>query len=972
MCTPTPLTKHRPAAPRVSRRSPIFGGSFDDSTCAMGGETSHPARTESVAMELIGRTEAITAVIECSSAMVLLTGDSGIGKSAVLDVLDDYAAAKVIAPRTRRLQSHDGSLQSSLLEALAEACAIFAESRPAGRQLADAISRASTTIANASGKEFARFLEGQLKGLIRARLGSEAADAFIGLTRSIAHPQEELLATRLRKSADADAVSAVLALAAETQQVIGKILVRLDNCERLTADDHALAMDLPELLGDGIRVITGYATRNSNDMRRVRELRARGAMEVKIPALGESDVAAWVASTDVAPSLTREIYQASAGYPLFIDSAIRHIERGHTLDSLPELESFAATTEQAWIDLSSEARLAARQLLPFDEPPPVDRITQVLTVSSSVWNTLREELCEARIFAVEIDGNPWFHERRRQLIWTHTLRQGERSEIAERTVDLLESWIGPASEPGKLESLIAELVPITRHYRDEPAIAATVDLSPVELALLFSLVELMEPTDEDGPAFVDTNQLIDFAITQFSLTSETVPAIESLESKRLIHVASNDHASIMTAIIPNQLVASVLYGRFIRQFGRVPVARAATAAFELAFRSRISPFDVCAYGIGDPKIGGNFDKLNRQSKVWRSNPPRISVRGSYGGRPFYLDAQFTSKDQRDSALAHVAGLEVEVFGDHLRVDEAYALPIHCVAANRFLAAAGTLTSKNIGLWGNRVPAADREYDPIEASEIELQVHRFIAARVSGIERSILGLSADLLIAVESDPNSGYRRVKASVEAGRGGVRMFPFPSTPRTATGPLWQAYYAKELSLNPGERVQKAEYSTRGVWDKDPALSAMYEFSTLAARFNKHQLPFAIPADPTQLESLLTDALTEQLRLGTEMRDAGIPILGDRAQPIACEYWILLHDAPRGWEHIWGITYGKRPADEPAVHIQVASLSDSLDSEFHRRFGLMPDELPSNGRGNAASVLSELLGHRREDARLPMRPRRQ
>ncbi len=130
-------------------------------------------------------------------------------------------------------------------------------------------------------------------------------------------------------------------------------------------------------------------------------------------------------SRDKAAELTR----ATDGYALSLDAEIANLSPGEAIDDLPRDQKFARRTDDAWNRLAPELRHHARRLCVLADPLPSDRTPEFLGIDATEWGEAQELLREARIFSVEVNGLPWFHEKRRHYLIETKLDASERSAL---------------------------------------------------------------------------------------------------------------------------------------------------------------------------------------------------------------------------------------------------------------------------------------------------------------------------------------------------------------------------------------------------------------------------------------------------------------------------------------------------------------------------------------------------------------
>ncbi|MHB1784059.1 MAG: AAA family ATPase [Acidimicrobiales bacterium] len=259
----------------------------------------------STASALYGRDDLVRQIAALKDSMVVISGDSGIGKSAVL-----AAAAKattdVVAPLPVVIGNRPGGLQEALLRSCGLALATALERE-------GAISRAAGTLIEATKRFIATEWRGigavigqEVLALVRGRLGADVGKAIELYAHELRETVDQNLAARIRAVNDADTLNTIIGLTTELAiaTTASEFVISLDKGERLSRADQGLLADLGSELPSAIRLRVAFATETFANREGVEYLVGLGATEVPVPALGRQHVAGWLDSHN-GRSLTR-------------------------------------------------------------------------------------------------------------------------------------------------------------------------------------------------------------------------------------------------------------------------------------------------------------------------------------------------------------------------------------------------------------------------------------------------------------------------------------------------------------------------------------------------------------------------------------------------------------------------------------------------------------------------------------------
>lgn len=915
-------------------------------------------------MTLIGREALVQSIVSNPAPLILLTGDSGIGKSSVLQELPNSNTSGPFRATPQRVHPYDGSLQSLMLQQLAEACSTVEHNQTILQRIGQTFSRAITRMANASTREIAKIAVDQIFGLIATRIGDEAASVLKAAVTSLTTTDQDTLIARINNTADQDVVKTIIALTKEARPIIGDLQIRIDDGDKLTDADFQLLTGLPDLLPSGIGVAVAYAVTDQTHVTRIRQARQRGAVEIRVPPLTLQDLEQWLADAGVDLVHLSEIDRISNGYPLVIDAATAHLLSGKRLSDLPVEDAFQAMTEGAWLSLETSTRAHARQLLPFSDPLQPDRIASLLEVRVTEWFSIEEELADSRIFSVTVDGQPWFHERRRVALWEHHLPSEQRSVIAEHVTKTLAEWL---NEPGPFETSVtfafADLLPLATSVRSNaPSVQAALDLSELELAQVFAALELVEFSD-DTPGFVETSYIVDHARQVLHASGDAVAAIERLAEQGLLYTQANAERSITTHTIPDRATMAIILGRCTRAFGRVPLGRVASSIFQVAIRPRMGAFSLAQYGIGRPHLGSEYKSLRSPTGAARY-PTALSMRGSYGARPLYLTATFDNETQRDAAHRQLSRIDEWIFGERLLVNDLYDLPCTRVPSLRFMRALEDLTGQNMTrfIQSGLTPKLDSDSDSVDIAAVRAKAIEYMRHRLTPLERAAFRLDQTMRTLLIKRAE-GHDLI--DIESARAGASLTTNSEVPVSWFDPLQMVKLTEELNLSHDERISHIS-SHLGSPD-DPIIQAFQLFRKHAKAFNSVQPNVNLPTSLDELTELLITGVQRRHDDVLSLIESGLPVSSSQDyQPRTCH--VLLHERADTLRINRPFTICAYTASStPGLHLKFL---DAVQNSFMDRqwisdeWGLAPDDILGVSSSTIDYLAAELLGYETQDVR--------
>ena len=444
---------------------------------------------------MYGRDEEIERLARSAAPITLLTGDSGVGKSTVLEAAQ-AATETALAPMPRRVAAAGGVLQSTLLSALGDALAEDIQERGRVAEIGRLLAATAEALVEAKGQEVARVVGQELLAIVRGRLGPDVGNAVVEYGKALKETADERLAMRLQAALDRTAVETVIEFgnAIAEQSVQGAVVLALDAGERLPTADLGLLADLAEGFLKTVHLRIAMADDGDERRAAVERLLALNREIVEIPLHGIrlGAVRRWLEDEGLDSALAERVGRATAGYGLHVGDLIAHLHQGGEPDDAPLHQQLARRTDDAWRGLSVDVASVARRLCVLIDPLPHNSTLALLGINAATWGKISGRLQCARIFSVHVDGQAWFHDERRRYILSAKLSDEERAEACTNAVPYVRALVveGLAQRSAELADLVAGSPSL---LDADEQVAGVVALGADEIAVAAALVELMEP-----------------------------------------------------------------------------------------------------------------------------------------------------------------------------------------------------------------------------------------------------------------------------------------------------------------------------------------------------------------------------------------------------------------------------------------------------------------------------------------------
>jgi AAA ATPase domain len=810
---------------------------------------------------VIGRDDSIRRLASSQASVSLVVGDSGVGKTTVLQAASIRCEGKKVLPPIVRVQASPGALQHALFDSLGQAVAIVTRDTSAVERAARIVEHVVERVAQVQLKGLARAVAQHLLGIVRAHAGEQVADTLQSVVAALSTTEADALAVRINGAADNDVVDLIVQFAGELLDLAdGKGLVlTLDNADELADDDQRRLEDLARRLPRGVQIWAGFTLWNAESRNIADRLTEAGAISIPLDGLGVDYVAEYLISEGVAADLAPLVHGATGGYPLHLEDAVALLkESGSTAAPLAGLGPdgvMAARTRRAWRDLTVDVRGVATLLVAFSEPLPSKRIPAFLGIEAVTWGAIEASLRDQGLFTGS--GRLWFHELRRRYIWAEILSQTERSEAADRALPYLIAAVRSG------EQLPERLVQFFRIAQHSPAALATtnaqsvVDASRDEIAVLAAAFELIEPPARQA---ADADYCLLHAREVFRVTGDLRDALTSIVERGLVGSASKEN---VTVIVPfgSEESRLMLMGRAAVELRRVPMTAAASRLFEAALAPRLGAFRSGMYGVGWATLKELSDAGDRLQREWPdgtihigSKGPNLLIRASHGDLPFYASIAYDEAPERGEARESLTQLEQTVLGLPLRRLDVVDHPMPVVPSLRFTRAVERVLGRTRSLGRSRDPL-DRLEAPI-SMDIEanwrVDLTGEVRARCSKLERYAYSLEETIgLLYGEVEDATALAEVLGGFDARRAdGLLRWG---------DPLKRFSVSLEAGLPEGSRIGKITMTSGGPRDIDPGVDVVRSLRERAQAFNRSQSRVQIELSEASLAPLLSAAATRR-----------------------------------------------------------------------------------------------------------------
>jgi hypothetical protein len=933
-------------------------------------------------MALVGRDQDVRDLVARTAKVVVLAGDSGVGKSEVLRAAQEDSG-DVLAPAPVSLRRAPGALQRGLLESLADAVAEVTADQSTAERVGGLVVAAAGRVANAQLKDLAAGVGRQLLGIISSRVSPELATLLGSFAQQLVTTVDAELSARINNAGDQDVVDLVCGFGSEVRTLADgrRLVLGLDDGDHLDESDRRRLSDLATFLPDGVIVRVAYSTWSAQTRDHVDELIQLGVEVVELEGIDEDAIREWLIAAGLPGDWAPQVHRTTNGYALHVAAAIGLLSETRSisdLDGMQRPDLIGATTRRVWRELDTPLQVAAQRLCAFPVALRAADAANYLGVDLTVWHTLERGLTDSRVFA---GHPPWFHELRRRYILSEVLEDEERNEVLSAAIAYREDQLALPEAPPEAFVEYARLTALhTSQLERNPQAAAVMAATRDEVAIAGALIELSQPT----PAAVLADSVLLYAHQVFGASGDLVAALQRIGEKGFVYIASNAQATVLVPTWQTVEVLRLFAGRAAAELGRLPTPQLATVVFETAVRPQLGVFRSGHYGLGSPRIfelsrqGAQLQRVQADGTVVVGRlGPNLLLRYEYDSLPLYAALAYDDDEERDAAAGRLDGRRETVSGRDLAIIDCLISPVESVPSLRFYLAMERLRGTSlVNATNGPAPHPPKLENPISLDE-EMRLRAATLASVREMSSTVERLASSL----DTPIGYLYRGTRENSEAihviGRTGAERLQGQSVV-----PFGDAFYRVELArtadFGPGERLGLISWH-QGVQQNDPVLQELLWVFQQSARFNEHQRRVVMKLDAEELSVAIaaasaravSDALHLQSDLeiaisDEELRSRGL--WGSKTCVVLHLDTPDPHWVPGAHATVMAATIANDSGEETAEVVVLApdeanpfggASFDEVRTAFADHFGVDPAGVDRMTHGVAIYTLAELLGHR-------------
>ncbi|MGV0675963.1 hypothetical protein ABQE62_07170 [Mycolicibacterium fortuitum] len=906
----------------------------------------------------------------CHGAMVLITGDTGTGKSSVLRASIEEYPATVVAPPVEICLYESGALQSAILDALAGALAIAQPGQKRWRELARRLRHATAEAAIEVGKGLAEAAVEEVVQLAKAKLGENVGQGLLKFLKTFTSNDGQDLRRALRTQSDASIVRLLVRMADEVAAVAGRdIVISLDEGNRLSDEDQRVLASLAAKPAERARVVVAWSTAETESRPGLARLRAIPDVdEVEVGGLSQDDVDRWLRDRRLGEH-TDEVYRLTAGYPLLVEGLVAHLVSGGNLEGYSAPTLFNDVMRDALSRLPADAHRVARRLSAFTYPLPERDIPGFLGVDAVDWGVLREALERERVFSVRYPDGAWFHEARRIFLWDNVLTAAERDQVGQAAYTELLDRHGHDDAAGGVGRFrqIAELASYAVGSRAQNSgLRAVLELNDPELAVLAAAIELQTAGTEGSHTPAD--QVVVHAHTAFATTRiAALEALPVLRNQGIVNLEelprqSDDRTDTVVEVALDHESLVVARGRIHTKLGKPAVPQLATHVVHAHLeRVRLESYAVITQaGHADAlEVIIRANQLRGPAFVRPVGDPLLVAWLRFGEQPVTIAAVFNSPAQRAIAERAVANLSASSFGRRLVVDRTLSDPSQTLPSWRFFRAvwfaSGLSVSANAS--GNFWLDLSEALPMAEFAQRQVDLLDLLRTATSPVEREAYGLALPTGVAIARRDTTEFRLdVRGSAH-----VYLMDFDEVEHIlAAEPLVSARLELALDLPPFVTTQTLTTQTwTGQRVQDPVVEMFGRLHAMAVRFNDRQPRTRVHLDRRSLTSQLAAANVRDQQMATQLSEK-ITIGDRRGHRPTRALRLAIHTHGPAARPARRFALSAFPVGDPE-DVQVRYVTgDDLDTPekmYQAAFG-SDEEMTDPHGGMLPEVVAALLGH--------------
>lgn len=930
------------------------------------------------------RTE-LEALLETSDPIVVVSGDSGTGKSSILLAHQKkLASGTTLAPPPITCSFDSGALQVAILNSLVNALTISTADRTAWRQIQYRFEHASKEMAVKIGKSLAQAVTQEVMAQVKQRLGEHAGEGIAAFFRKLRQDPLDDLRRDLQSRSDTNVVKLLTKLCDEVAAALScDMVLAIDECQRLTDDDQRALASLSLSPPKRARFIIAWSSAAQPARDGLVRLREANCREVVIGGLSVADIESLLASAGLASSHAERVLFLSNGFPLIVEGLLNQLRSGETLDTYTPPTAFVRALEDALDRLHSNDHLAVRKLSVFELPPAETTLATYLQISATEWGVLRHRLERESILSVERNGQLWFHESRRSHLWNEVLSQAERLEIGQPAYSALLAQY--REEINNSAGLIVPIAHIAQYAKGSqvanPPLTEILLFTPAQLAVLASTIELEISNPGDGvDCHAPAETVLIYAHTVFGADrGEALDALPNLLEHGFITTVVqpgrvNVDPDVACAISddPTDECHIVLNGRIQDVLGKTAIPQVTGQVVRENFEDlrQESTIVLTQSGRSDTiELVRSVlqHPLNRFNPIKGTVYPMLALWVDHGGHIISLAAVFNNFADRNKAKKAASTVDTISYGRRVRTVQSFEDQRTTVPSTRLFRSIHWATGRPVeanassGKWWMK-----NEGPPLPITEYaqrQIMFLNILATRADELERDIYALDEPRGAAVGRAPDGTYFFVEL-----RGSTRVIELDSDHIAllqSDAPFKFARLENCLPLSPRERTKQITERVQpaGLID-DPVVSILEDLWKNASAFNKHQPKHCVNLQKGSLVRILREAHLRDTTLARYLSER-LTIGGKRGQRPQHALRVAIHpgDAETVLPFV-AYTYPLgSPTDVQVRFIDRSARPEGLEQLYYLAFGEQSrDELYGDA---ARPAIADLLGYAADEIKL-------
>jgi hypothetical protein len=835
-------------------------------------------------------------VVTRTGPVVLVTGDTGTGKSSLLQsTVAEYSNA-VLAPPVAVCLFDSGALQSAMLDVLAAAIAIAQPGQAKWRDLATRLRHATREAAIEVGKGLAQAVVEEVVELAKARLGENVGQGLLKFLKTLKKDESQDLRRTLRTQSDSNIVRLLVRVADEVAAVVGRdIVITFDEGNRLSEDDQRILASIAAQPAKRVRIVIAWSTAEVDSLRGLTRLRKLGLAEVQVAGLSREDVERWLAAGGMGEH-TDDVYSLTAGYPLLVEGLVAHLRSGDRIDRYSAPTLFNDVLHDALSRLPTDAHHAARRLSAFTYPLPEGEIPGYLGVDAVAWGAVREALERERVFSVQYPEGAWFHEARRSYLWSSVLTAPERNQVGQAAYSkLLEHHRHTDITHGTGLYQISALAPhALKSQAQNASLTAVIGMGADDLAVLAAAIELQNTAPGSPPP---ADQVVIHSHTAFGADRrKALDVLAHLEELgviglREVPLGDVDRPQSVVDLLLDDECDVVARGRIQAVLGKAAVPHLADHVVRTHLeRVRLKSYAmVTRAGEADAlDVIDNANMVRAPAALRRVGDPLLGIWLRFGDQPVTVVGVFNSNSERSAAEREVAHLTGTSFGRRVIVERTFRDPTHTIASLRFMRAVYFATGLSVSSDRREYWLAVPSALPMEEfAQRQVDLLELLRLETDELEREVYGLTQPAGVAIARRHKTEYRLDV------RGSTHVYPmdFAQVEEIlAQDSLIAARMGVALNLPSNYTTKQLTTQTwREERTQDPVVELLGSLRKQAERFNARQPRFEVQLEKRRLQEQLTAAHVRDQRLARRMSEI-ITIGGERGLRPSRSLRLVIH----------------------------------------------------------------------------------